>query len=168
MYSLVVPPKTQKSDGPEFDFRDFIIKCEDYGIPQSRHRVILLGVREDLSSSAIPTLVISQQQVPVAQVLRGLPRLRSGLSRTKDGRKEWREALSGIVSSAVPDGIPIGKAAKLRSDIAWTLGRIRDARADRGGEFVTCKPTRHSAEVSPFGRPRACKPSPIPNIAALK
>ena len=141
LYSLVVPPKTRSTDGPEFDYRDFIIKCEDYGIPQSRHRVILLGVREDLSSSEIPTLVASGQQVPVAQVLRGLPRLRSGLSRTKDGREEWRQALGGIVTSGVLGSIPNGKGTELRSDISWTLGRIRDARADRGGEFVTCKPT---------------------------
>lgn len=141
LYSLIVPPRTQTSDGPEFDYRDFIIKCEDYGIPQSRHRVILLGVREDLSPSEIPTLVTSGQQVSVAQVLRGLPRLRSGLSRTKDGREEWRQALAGIVTSGVLHSIPNGKGTELRSDISWTLGRIRDTRADRGGEFVTCKPT---------------------------
>ena len=140
LYSLVVPPKTQTSDGPEFDYRDFIIKCEEYGIPQSRHRVILLGVREDLSPSEIPILVASGQHVSVAQVLRGLPRLRSGLSRIKDGREEWRQALAGIVTGGVLDGIPNGKGTDLRSDIRWTLGRIRDARADRGGEFVACKP----------------------------
>ncbi len=141
LYSLVVPPKTQTSDGPEFDYRDFIIKCEDYGIPQSRHRVILLGVREDLSPPEIPTLVASGQHVSVAQVLRGLPRLRSGLSRAKDGREEWRQALAGILSGGVLDGIPNGKGTDLRSDIRWTLGRMRDARADRGGEFVACRPT---------------------------
>lgn len=141
IYSLVVPPRAQTPHGPEFDIRDFIIKCEDYGIPQSRHRVILLGVREDLSLSEIPTLVTSERQVPVAQVLRGLPRLRSGLSRTKDGREEWRQAITGIVTSGVLDGIPNGKGTELRSDITWTLGRMRDARADRGGEFVTSKPT---------------------------
>ena len=141
LYSLVVPPKTQSNDGPEFDYRDFIIKCEDYGIPQSRHRVILLGVREDFAFSEIPTLVASGQQVPAARVLRGLPRLRSGLSRTKDGREEWRQALSGILTSGVLGNIPNGKGNELRSDISWTLGRLRDARADRGAEFLTCKPT---------------------------
>jgi DNA (cytosine-5)-methyltransferase 1 len=141
LYSLVVPPKTQNSDGPEFDFRDFIIKCEDYGIPQSRHRVILLGVREDLSPSEVPTLVTSGEHIPAAQVLRGLPRLRSGLSRAKDGREEWRQALAGIVTSGVLNSIPNGKGPELRSNISWTLRRIRDARANRGGEFVTCKPT---------------------------
>jgi DNA (cytosine-5)-methyltransferase 1 len=48
LYSLVVPSRSETLDGnPTFDFCDFIIKCEDYGIPQSRHRVILLGIRED-------------------------------------------------------------------------------------------------------------------------
>lgn len=127
LYSLVVPPKTQNSDGPEFDYRDFIIKCEDYGIPQSRHRVILLGVREDLSSSEIPTLVASGRQVSVAQVLRGLPRLRSGLSRTKDGREEWREALASIATSGVLDGIPNGKGTELTEQLREAVDEYREA-----------------------------------------
>lgn len=28
--------------------RDYVVKCEQYGVPQRRHRVILLGVRRDL------------------------------------------------------------------------------------------------------------------------
>ena len=27
---------------------DYLIKSEDYGVPQRRHRVILLGIREDI------------------------------------------------------------------------------------------------------------------------
>jgi DNA (cytosine-5)-methyltransferase 1 len=142
LYSLVVPPKSEGPDGgPEFDYRDFIIKCEDYGIPQSRHRVILLGVREDFASSEIPTLNPATRQIHTAQVLQGLPRLRSGVSRSKDGREEWRRTLAGIVADGILDGIPNGKGSDLKADIRWTLDRIRDARADRGGEFVRCRAT---------------------------
>jgi len=139
IYSLVVPPRKHHKEGPEFDRRDFIIKAEDYGIPQSRHRVILLGLRSDLSLPEVPTLLPSKQHISAGQVLRGLPRLRSGLSRAKDNSDEWRQAIFGIRATGVLDAIPNGKGNKLRSDIDWTLSRIRNARADRGGEFVICK-----------------------------
>ena len=51
--SLVNPPSEYDTDGfPVFDPRDFVIRCEDYGFPQTRHRVILLGIREDLTGSS--------------------------------------------------------------------------------------------------------------------
>ena len=33
-------------DDKQLDPHDFIIRMEDYGLPQARHRVILLGIRE--------------------------------------------------------------------------------------------------------------------------
>jgi DNA (cytosine-5)-methyltransferase 1 len=31
---------------------DFIVKAEEYGVPQARHRVIIVGVRKDVFGSA--------------------------------------------------------------------------------------------------------------------
>lgn len=36
VFSEIIPPEA------------FIVKAEDYGIPQCRHRVIILGIREDI------------------------------------------------------------------------------------------------------------------------
>ena len=36
--------------------QDFTIKCENFGVPQARHRVILLGVREDIHFENPPVL----------------------------------------------------------------------------------------------------------------
>ncbi len=141
LYSLVVPPRSETLDGnATFDYRDFIIKCEDYGVPQSRHRVILLGLREDCAPAKVPLLVKSEQ-VKAASVLNGLPRLRSGLSRTTDSKDHWRAALGGILAGRFLDGIPNGKGTSVREDIRWTLARLSLPRADRGGEFVPCTPT---------------------------
>src|SRR5689334_10331021 len=137
LFSLVVTPKTQTLDGnPEFSYRDFVIKCEDYGIPQSRHRVILLGIRRDNVPSLVPTLAPSGRKVSARQVLNGLPRLRSGLSRSKDGKAEWRQALAGILTSGALKEIPNGIGNLLRENIRWTLDHLRDIRANRGGEFI--------------------------------
>lgn len=42
----------------EQDVRRFVVRMEDHGIPQARHRVILLGVREDLQPVNPGTLQI--------------------------------------------------------------------------------------------------------------
>ena len=64
--------------------KDYLIRAENYGIPQARHRVILLGVREDVDDSNLKML--EEQPGPsVESVIGKLPKLAPGLSR---GRKE--------------------------------------------------------------------------------
>jgi DNA (cytosine-5)-methyltransferase 1 len=75
-----------------------IIRAEEFGIPQARHRVILLGIRADVFnqctflSDPLPTLDPNPARASVRDVLEGMPRLRSGLSRTTDTGEEWRLA----------------------------------------------------------------------------
>jgi DNA (cytosine-5)-methyltransferase 1 len=140
LFSLVKEPESSEADEyPKFKPTDFIIKCEDYGIPQSRHRLIVLGVREDLAGDTIPTLRRSVKHVGARRVLQGLPRLRSGLTHVPDGKAEWREALQGILCTGVLDGIPNGHGSAVKQDIEWTLKHVRLPRADRGGEFIACE-----------------------------
>lgn len=64
--------------------KDYLIRAENYGIPQARHRVILLGVREDIDDSNLK--VLEERAGPsVESVIGKLPKLAPGLSR---GRKE--------------------------------------------------------------------------------
>jgi len=65
------------------ELRKFVVPMEQYGIPQARHRIIVIGVREDLGNVKPQPLAI-QPLVTVRQVLSGLPRLRSGISREPD------------------------------------------------------------------------------------
>jgi DNA (cytosine-5)-methyltransferase 1 len=92
IYSLV----TGASFGPgedvdKIDPRTFIIRAEDYGIPQARHRVILLGIATDSlpASKDRVKLASGESKVAVGQVLKHLPRLRSGLSKTADSQEGW-------------------------------------------------------------------------------
>ena len=71
---------------------DYIIKSEDYGIPQSRHRVILLGVRREHGQIRHSALVPQAQKITVSDVLSGLPKIRSRLSRN-DSPNSWGLAL---------------------------------------------------------------------------
>lgn len=92
IYSLV----TGASFGPnedveKIDPRAFIIKAEDYGIPQARHRVILLGIATDSlpDSKDKVKLARGESKVTVGQVLKNLPRLRSGLTKMADSQERW-------------------------------------------------------------------------------
>jgi DNA (cytosine-5)-methyltransferase 1 len=68
--------------------RDYVIRTENYGIPQTRHRVILLGIASDLDK--IPSTLEKQPQVPIESILQGLPHLRSKLSKEEDTPENWK------------------------------------------------------------------------------
>ncbi|MCW3075115.1 MAG: hypothetical protein JWP69_2184 [Flaviaesturariibacter sp.] len=81
IYSLTSLPKSCDIYGnPIFKPTDFVIKAEDYGIPQRRHRVILLGVREDIDASI--SILTKQKKVPLSSVIGSLPKVRSGITRS--------------------------------------------------------------------------------------
>lgn len=70
---------------------DFVLRAERYGVPQKRHRVILVGVRTDLVQRGfvLPQLEESTL-VTVGDAISDLPPLRSGLSPTSaDSFDAW-------------------------------------------------------------------------------
>lgn len=77
--------------------QDFVVRAEEFGIPQARHRVIMVGIRNDLgrpiSLDALPELRKTPAQAHVAHVISGMPRLRSGLSRRPDDGEEWADVV---------------------------------------------------------------------------
>lgn len=92
----------------------FVVRCEYHGVPQARHRVIIMGVRDDLMHSGIariPGLTGNDGgPVSVDEALQGLPRLRSGVSRQIDNANVWhktinceRARLSRELRSVLPD-----------------------------------------------------------------
>jgi DNA (cytosine-5)-methyltransferase 1 len=87
VFSLVVEA-SDPNDPQYLDSSDFLIRSENYGVPQARHRVILLGVRQDIAH--VPSTIHPMEQaVTVEQVLSDLPPLRSGLSKQQDIQKDW-------------------------------------------------------------------------------
>ena len=91
IYSLVTDAVCLEKGDTDFDPHNFIIKCEHYGIPQARHRVILLGVREDINRR--PDILEKQEQVSVKQVIGGLPKRRSSLSKDINTSQRWAEVI---------------------------------------------------------------------------
>ncbi|MDJ1483583.1 DNA (cytosine-5-)-methyltransferase [Cytophagaceae bacterium YF14B1] len=95
IYSLVVKKRESLlAEYPEFEPTDFLIEAEKYGIPQTRHRVILLGVRNDID--VVPSTLRKEKEVPISKVLNGLPGLRGGLSRIEDTDEAWKRTIENI------------------------------------------------------------------------
>ncbi len=98
-----------KLDPVEPHARDYVIRAEDFGIPQARHRVIVVGVREDLacdiSNHSVVNLINGRRgSATVKDVIGDMPKLRSGLSRSTDGPAEWRSVLIAHSLTSSSDG----------------------------------------------------------------
>ena len=140
IYSLV--DRTMFTDG---DLQSSVIRAEQYGIPQARHRVILLGLRDDLSA-VIPRTLKPQTVVFASSVLDGMPALRSGLSRIQDSSEAWRDYLRSQVGRRWANaGTVRVDGKKLSAHLKQVLSAINPPELDRGGEFVEAEaPTEYA------------------------
>lgn len=124
--------------------KDFIVKSEKYGIPQKRHRVILIGIRNDIRSR--PRILEVQPIVPIRSVIGLMPKLRSGLSKSflksevvgkkthrhykklEDSTENWLKNI-GIIQSDI----------RALNGFSF-LGYNEDLRKfTRGEEFISCE-----------------------------
>lgn len=71
---------------------DYVVRSEEFGIPQRRHRVILLGVRSDLDGAPVKALSPAAVST-VSQAIGDLPRIRSQLSDRAETFEKWQRAL---------------------------------------------------------------------------
>jgi DNA (cytosine-5)-methyltransferase 1 len=79
--------------------RDFVIRAEQFGIPQKRHRVILLGVRKDTLGRAKPSVMRTSTPVNVQDAIGDLPKLRSGITPMRDNNWETWSSIRDSVSA---------------------------------------------------------------------
>ncbi|WP_244555041.1 DNA cytosine methyltransferase [Mesorhizobium prunaredense] len=144
-YKLIAldPRRRRQLDLGKFEPRaaDFIVRAEDFGVPQARHRVIVVGLRSDLAAD-LPDLALADLMVrhslkaTVGNVLGGMPPLRSGLSRGPDSHEEWKRVVSHAMAFVA--GIDTGLSDDLQA--AFTMrarryeGRFRREREILGRE----------------------------------
>lgn len=90
VYSLIKDPDEFDEEGfPVYrNDRDYLIEAERYGVPQRRHRVILLGIREDIVNCNIQVLLPHDREITLREVIGALPGLRSGIGREIIGTNE--------------------------------------------------------------------------------
>jgi DNA (cytosine-5)-methyltransferase 1 len=86
---------------------EFVVRAEDFGVPQARHRVIVVGIRKSLARPLgddffLKGLLAPNGATPVTvrDVLGGMPRLRSGLSKADDATA-WKKVVEAAIDSVV-------------------------------------------------------------------
>ncbi len=132
IYSFAASPGSIDMLGnPVYKQKDFVVKAEKYGIPQTRHRVILLGVRQDIN--ATPGILEQMEEIGIAKVISDLPRLRSSLSRQKDNSDKWKESIELITSRGLLNGIEKEVKAKIYKQVK----KIRIPHCGTGAEFIS-------------------------------
>jgi len=129
---------------------DFLVESELHGIPQARHRVFVLGVRDDLLTEPSTLQARRESPIPASVVLRHLPRLRSGLSGNEDSAEAWRCCLARIPSSEWYAELETVDQGDVSSLIDRTLSSLKVPRHGRGAEFV---PDRRRPRVPEKYRP---------------
>lgn len=131
IYSLVVP--AMSNDDPEYEeHKDFIIRAERFGIPQARHRVILLGVKVGLN--VVPSVLSPSSQVTVEQAISDLPEQRSGLSKENDSFENWLSVVHELAEDLTLKLDKLGMS-DLSAMVRQNRRRDNDF-VDRGGAFI--------------------------------
>ncbi len=117
-------------DSGRIEPSDFIVRSEEYGIPQARHRLIVVGVRDDCTRR--PATLARKSPVNVMEVIGDLPKLRSGIS-GGDSPEIWEDAIWKILGIDIPT--QLSQDGALTSSIKRHLGRLK-THLPRGGRFV--------------------------------
>ena len=136
-YTLYSLSPSRTDDAPVG--RDFVLRAEQHGVPQARHRVIIVGVRDDFTDIA-PEPLVASTPIPISKVLKRMPKLRSGVTEVKDSAEEWLNVFSAVkerrwfksIETRSPEGV---------FDVALKASRKMTVPfAGRGAEFVSCTP----------------------------
>ncbi len=119
-YKLIaMAPEDARIDGETDPApRDFIVRAEQFGIPQARHRVIIVGLRSDIADTVgpdhFPRLQTHGAQVSVRHVLSAMPKIRSGLSRN-DSHEGWSNSVLSAIRNLEQNPPPNLNGKELRS-----------------------------------------------------
>ncbi len=119
---------------------DFIVRAEEFGVPQRRHRVIIVGTRSDLASkTARAEIAVSGLSRTVDNVIGTMPDVRSGISRGRDDPLAWRDE--------------VVEAAKLLAKMhkGKANAPLREAFSSVAKQMKSRAPNRRTASCLPDG-----------------
>lgn len=126
LYSFV-----KKGSDDELKPTDYVIEAERFDIPQTRHRVILLGVRKRVERE-FRRLREVNKLVPIQAAIKDLPRIRSHVSPpSRDSYETWERELHRLRSVVRRNG----KLKSLKGG-RRTLGKL-----DGGATFIRTEST---------------------------
>ncbi|USE80464.1 DNA cytosine methyltransferase [Cupriavidus gilardii] len=125
IHSLASPIAFHGDMSPDdIDAKAFVVKAEAYGIPQARHRVILLGIRKDLN--AIPQQLQPADETDLEEALHGLPRLRSDLSRRSEQAAPWHRIVKQHLTELLNETKKRDELGLLRAELKKAIDGLSE------------------------------------------
>lgn len=123
---------------------DYVVRAEDYGVPQKRHRIFLVGIREGFRKADPRHLELSARR-ELVEIIGNLPRIRSRLSKQPDSHKKWLDVLQSFDSTvAMPAGIDGEAVAAAIANACKDAGSLDSF----GGPVVrAAEPSEHSDDL---------------------
>ncbi len=103
---------------------DFIVRAEAFGVPQRRHRVIIVGIRSDLARRAAGAeIAVSVGTRTVSDVIGSMPQLRSGISRGHDDANAWQGevAHAARLLASIYKGKDDGTLREAFQSVSWRI-----------------------------------------------
>lgn len=138
LYSLVEPDRGQDLfHRPLIQPDEFIVECDQFGVPQARNRVFVLGVRSDLVAAGVKPkqLVPEARAVSCGEVIKDLPELRSAFSlKYGDSDDGWLEFMKEFDS--LPWWERSDEYAPVRQIARKYLSKLKLPKAGVGGAYV--------------------------------
>ena len=123
-------------DTPAFD--DYLVRAEQFGIPQARHRIIVVGVREDIYRGfRPPNSRLDPKLHPSANVrdaIGEMPILRSNLSREVDSLEAWQSAVLEALKSLRCMRLPTGDQEVFEQQLRIVQERMEDVDFGNGNK----------------------------------
>ena len=122
--------------------RDFVIQAEDFGIPQARHRVFVVGLRSDLARNlpvdALGMIDEKRAITTVRQAIGSMPALRSRLSGGEDNERAWKDTVASAMEQVARISLPTDEATARRftrrAKTYRDLLKQNGSSGDKGGE----------------------------------
>ena len=149
IYSLTKEKFYDKDNflGNEIKPHDFIIRSEDYGIPQARHRVILLGIRSDIDVTP-GVLKSSLKNATVSDAIENMPVLRSKISRGPDDGDLWQSIVKTHLKELVSSAKVFRKQQSLIDALSNTIDKV-DGNSSTGSlrHYKKTKSSNHTSEL---------------------
>lgn len=104
----------------------FLVRAEDYGVPQARHRVILLGIAEDYASNKqpAPRFLAKSPVSSVRAAIGRLPKLRSSISGDQDF-ETWATTVKELLHQRLLGGIEEDVRAIMRDSARQAIAKDR-------------------------------------------
>jgi len=130
-------PESSGLFNPESDDPSrFIVRCENHGIPQRRHRVFIVGVREDIKCD-LPSISFKTHQTTVRDAIGDLPQLLSGISRRGGTNMSVWDALNHGLSTTLLDEISTASNQHVSQRCRKSIQKIKSSNLATGSNFIS-------------------------------